>query len=199
MTKREAQRQNCQVTTIDKVVRLGTIEGHGVFCHIQFGPDKLNPGKPGPVLSITGVVGPKRNGNAWGGCGQIHDSLNGLVPGEGWTPELITRFLKTWKAWHMNGMRAACAHQRAEGWDLRPIDRTKPTNTYGRHFVGQKHDSWNMLGWVRPDEHREGLLGKPCEVCGYKYGTSWLFESVPDEVVSFLESLPVSTITPAWV
>ena len=30
---------------------------------------------------------------------------------------------------------------------------TKPTRSYGKHFEGQRHDSWNLLGWVRRDEH----------------------------------------------
>jgi hypothetical protein len=36
-------------------------------------------------------------------------------------------------------------------------------------------------GWVRPEEHPEGLLGKPCHVCGYKYGTDWLYREIPAE------------------
>lgn len=54
-------------------------------------------------------------------------------------------------------------------------------------------------GWVRKTEHPEGLLCKPCPVCGYKYGSAWKREEVPAEVLAFLESLPDSTITPAWV
>lgn len=33
----------------------------------------------------------------------------------------------------------------------------------------------------------------------YEYGTGWLFESVPDDVVEWLDSLPVSKFTPAWI
>lgn len=43
---------------------------------------------------------------------------------------------------------------------------------------------------VRPEEHPDGLLCKPCEVCGYKYGSAWLHEDVPGEVIEFLASLP---------
>lgn len=41
------------------------------------------------------------------------------------------------------------------------------------------------LGWNK-DEH----LGKPCPACGYRYGSSWLFEPVPNEVIEWLFSLP---------
>lgn len=54
-------------------------------------------------------------------------------------------------------------------------------------------------GWVYPREHPRGLLGRPCEVCGYRYGSAWLKEEVPAEVLAFLESLPETDKTPAWV
>lgn len=52
---------------------------------------------------------------------------------------------------------------------------------------------------IRYDENPIGILCKPCPVCGYKYGTSWLKEEVPQEVVDWLFSLPESTVKPAWV
>lgn len=54
-------------------------------------------------------------------------------------------------------------------------------------------------GWVTPEEHPEGLLCKPCPVCGYEYGSQWLREELPADVVKFLESLPETDIQPAWV
>ena len=44
-----------------------------------------------------------------------------------------------------------------------------------------------------------GLLGKPCPVCGYKYGTSWLREDVPEDILDWLANLPPSPVRPAWV
>lgn len=44
-------------------------------------------------------------------------------------------------------------------------------------------------GWVHYETHSEGLLCKPCEVCGYKYGSGWLRRDVPLEVIKFLDSL----------
>ena len=54
-------------------------------------------------------------------------------------------------------------------------------------------------GWIRYDEDPIGILCKPCPVCGYKYGTSWLREEVPQDVISRLFNLPSSTVKPAWV
>lgn len=54
-------------------------------------------------------------------------------------------------------------------------------------------------GWVCEYEHPEGELCKPCPVCGYKYGTAWKKEELPQEVVEFLMALPDTDVTPAWV
>lgn len=87
-----------------------------------------------------------------------------------------------WQRWHLNDMRAGCEHQRAGGWAERPIDPSKPLNSYGKHFPGQRQDSWNMLTWVPRGEHPEGLLSHPCPTCGYKYGSQWLKEEIPADV-----------------
>lgn len=57
-----------------------------------------------------------------------------------------------------------------------------------------------MAVHTRHDEFQEGLLCKPCEVCGYKLGSTWLYEQVPDEVLEFLKNLPSGTakIPPVW-
>lgn len=54
-------------------------------------------------------------------------------------------------------------------------------------------------GWVKPEEHPGGVLCKPCPVCGYKYGTKWLKEDVPRDVIEWLFSLPETLVKPAWV
>lgn len=41
-------------------------------------------------------------------------------------------------------------------------------------------------GWVRQDEHPDGVLGKACDVCGYKYGHAWMHEEIPTSVVEEL-------------
>lgn len=37
------------------------------------------------------------------------------------------------------------------------------------------------LGWLTPEEHPDGLLSRPCPVCGYKYGTGWNYFPIPEE------------------
>jgi hypothetical protein len=94
--------------------------------------------------------------------------------------------------WHLNNMKAGCVHQEAEGWDKRPIDPSKPTDTYGKHFPGQSSASWNMLTWVRRDEHPQGLLCEPCPVCGYRYGSAWQKRELPPEIVTLAETVCAS-------
>lgn len=55
------------------------------------------------------------------------------------------------------------------------------------------------LGWLSPEEHPEGLLGRECLVCGYRYGTAWKTETVPKDVIDWLFSLPDTPVEPAWV
>lgn len=104
----------------------------------------------------------------------------------GWDANTRDRLAEIAKRWHLNGTNACCEHQRELGWQEKRIDESKPIRAYGRHFEGQQTDSWNMLGWVRPDEHPDGLLTKPCPVCGYLYGSAWVYEALPDDVVAFL-------------
>lgn len=54
-------------------------------------------------------------------------------------------------------------------------------------------------GWVTFTEHPEGLLNKPCSVCGYKYGSEWKREELPEWVIEKLASFPDTDITPAWI
>lgn len=173
----------------------------------------INPGRTidGPVfvkiewdgkrLSLSGVIGPKSNGDTTGSCGQIADEFRYSLTSEspGWDQEMVQKLVDLWGRWHLNDLKAGCEHQRAEGWDRRPIDPLKPLNAYGKHFEGQRSSSWNMLVWVTRDEHPQGLLGYPCPACGYPYGTQWLHEDVPEEVLVWLHDLPDTTVQPAWV
>lgn len=233
-----------------KVVRLGTRELYvgkraSVFCKIEY---KTEQGKD--RLSISGVEGPRRDGNAHGSCGQIEMHLgdgSDITLAPGWTAESIAEFLHVWRAWHLNDVRAGCEHQRAS-WNpseaielvtyrltsaalsaqnkikrrtedelargafcrLTPIDHALYTLPWERHDAPDADSTYSGMyevhkretktaGWLRPEEHARGLLGKPCEVCSYKYGTAWLHEDVPTGVLEWLQALPDTDITPAWV
>lgn len=38
---------------------------------------------------------------------------------------------------------------------------------------------YKTLNWISVNEHEKGLLSKPCPVCGYKYGSSWIYAPIP--------------------
>lgn len=54
------------------------------------------------------------------------------------------------------------------------------------------------LGWLKPEEHPEGLLCRPCPTCGYKYGSEWRREDVPADVLNRLRELPESDSHCPW-
>ena len=233
-----------ETAKLNKVVRLGTVEcgasPAGIFARVEY---------DGARLSIVGVVGPKSDGNARGGCGQIDpagETFTSYAPG--WDAEKVAEFAHIWRRWHLNDMRAGCEHQRANWPDpseLAEVVTYKLTRdaltaqnrvrsriaqdmtalgkcelmaeerelyalpytttqtpgadgpTAGRYEV--KSRERKTIGWLRTDEHPSGILGKPCEVCGYKYGNAWLVEEVPAEVIAWLGNLPDADKAPAWV
>jgi hypothetical protein len=229
---------------MNKIINPGTIEGHNVFIRIE-----TEQKEKGLCLSITGVVGPKSNGDAWGSCGQIVDHIDEIdAIKDGWTREMLDKLRDAWNRWHLNDMNAACPHQIGPEWDT---SRMINFVGYQRTKKAEDLDKSAMLGPLSPDDyltiqmvekyHGEslnasmipqevtglikagylepwhwnfiekseraglvnvksgGLLSKPCPVCGYKYGTAWLFEEIPADVLQWLENLPDTKITPAWV
>lgn len=57
----------------------------------------------------------------------------------------------------------------------------------GPEYAEEKREV-KRANWVYPSEHPAGVLCKPCEVCGYKFGTVWLYEPLPADVVQFLRN-----------
>ena len=162
-----------------KILYLGMIHnsknkrGMPVFCNIT-----IKQVYERIVLRITGVINPNRHGGAYS-CGQIADSLKEIDNfASGWDTGRVSQFMEVWKKWHLNDLRAECEHQREAGWEKRLPD--------GR---------WTGHLW----EKRGGILLKPCPVCGYKYGSAWLFEEIPADVLEYLDSLPAATRIPAWI
>jgi len=165
---------------MNKVIRIGKLEDLSVFCRIEFKDGRL---------SITGVVGPMKSGNALGSCGQIitgfaeydrrgHTSVTNIVPASGWTVGYIRRFFDVWDRWHLNDMRAGTPKQ--EEW-LRqhPIEVVYPESHY------EKASKLLEEAGLNPDD-------------GYRYGHAWLREEVPAEVLQFLADLPDADVQPAW-
>src|SRR5258708_40147908 len=116
---------------MEKVMRVGTIQDGSIFIKADY---------DGKRLSISGVIGPKTNGDARGGCGQIDMEFahrnqrdndkrytSPIQPSEiefapDWNAEKWFDLLDAWKHYHLNDMKAECEHQRARGetWETHP-------------------------------------------------------------------------------
>ena len=164
---------------MNKTVRLGTRKtyrgrAYSIYCSIKLSEDGR--------LSISGVEGPTPSGNCIGGCGQIGMHLRNeqheiqLAPG--WTRDMLARFFDVWERWHLNDMKAGTPAQMAE------LEKHTFKHEYGSHY-----------DWACKLLEEAGL--NPDK--GYRYGTAWLREDVPEDVIAFLQSLPDTDKTPAWV
>lgn len=115
-------------------------------------------------VSLTGTVHEYRHREPYG-AGQIVDTLADIVtPAPGWTLEEIRELATLWDRWHLNTMRAACAH-------MVPGDLVREDNGYGGTRISTS-DPRNV-----------------CPDTGYRYGHAWLVEPVPADVVARLEEL----------
>jgi hypothetical protein len=169
-----------------KIVRLGTCKtprgrAYSVFCKIQYSAG------PKPRLSITGVEGPTRAGNALG-AGQIVRRLkashfSSFAPG--WDFATVQKFLDLWELWHLNDMQAGTPKQ-TEALEEFYATRSYPDNGYTQ--ACEYLESKGLLYDAHPE------TGEP-----YKYGSGWLYKAVPDDVLEFFRGLPDTDRQPAWV
>jgi hypothetical protein len=161
------------IGTFVKVCRIGKVDGHQTYIKISYQDGRL---------SITGVVGPMRNGDCRGSCGQIVMSgLNVTEYAPGWDAESVAKLTEFWNRWHLNEMRAGSPAQ--------------------ERFLRE-----NPVKAIYPESHYDvackalaqaGL--NPDPETGYKYGTAWLREEVPADVLEWLASRPDTDHQPAWV
>jgi hypothetical protein len=129
---------------------------------------ELRQTEKGPEISITGdlrsfsVPGVGKGRDEAGGC--LHEDAVKHFPE-----------LAPYIRWHLNGMRAECEHQRAKGIFHKP-------HPYGS--AEAKACTYNLPLFGCSVCH----LGEPCTECGYKLGSAWLYEPIPQEVIDFVTS-----------
>lgn len=100
----------------------------------------------------------------------IDEARKVTTPGPGLTMDDVRGVVDVWDRWHLNDMRAGCTHQRSFGWDAMHALESR-----GR-YTGMSEAR------VRAFER----IGRPCPACGYRYGSAWLSEEVPADVVEFV-------------
>lgn len=78
----------------------------------------------GGSLSLHGVMGPFKNGNCKGSCGQCIDTICNLEHeyynnqlNKGWSKEMLDKLVKIWDEWHLNAMKAYSPAMKEAGWD----------------------------------------------------------------------------------
>ena len=163
-----------------KIIRPGTVNvgrrNVSLFIEIEWS---------GRRLSITGVEGPTAGGNAAGSCGQVADSLGRIETYAcGWDFCMVCCFWILWKRWHLNDMRAGTpAQEEAIRAHRKRIDTAE-----GRRAFDDYRARCSYLESI-------GLLVDD----GYIYGSSWLVEEVPADVLEWLAGLPDTDRQPAWV
>lgn len=60
----------------------------------------------------------------------------------------------------------------------------------GKFLSGWAHEKRERRGWVQYEKDDRGLLGRPCPVCGYKYGSGWRYMEIPaDDLQQILDLL----------
>lgn len=120
-------------------------------------------------LSVTGEIyaphtSPLRGHDAIS-AGQIVDMLAEIVkPAPGWTLDEIAELQATWQRWHLNLMRAGCVHQ---------TTIIREQTAYG------------------PRVDLDATTAHPDNACpaGYRYGSAWLTEELPTNVVARVREL----------
>ena len=158
---------------LNKTIRIGRTSDGDVFCKIKFTENRL---------SITGVVGPKHNGDCRGSCGQINPLEYAYEFAEGWDKETLEGFAAIWREWHLNDMKAGSPAQSA-------FIKANPS------LCGEYRQTKAALevAGLEPDASHM-YHGTP-----YNYGSAWLFVAVPESVLVWLQALPTTDKRPAWV
>lgn len=83
------------------VVHYDEKRAYSAFAEVLYGEGRL---------SITGVIGPKSNGDCYGSCGQCVDEIRSGTPVGAWNEEMLKKFCDIWDEWHLNDSRAYCKH-----------------------------------------------------------------------------------------
>ncbi len=162
-----------------RTLYLGNTEDGAVFVWIELSTkDAADRPYDTTSLSVGAVEGPDTAGNARGGLGRPNVELSGrmtkLAPG--WTVEMIDELAEVTERWHLNTLRAGSPAQR-DYMRLysQQFDVTYPTSHYDNACERLASAGLN------PDR----AMDPP-----YAYGSAWLSEELPAEVVGFLTGLP---------
>lgn len=164
------------------------IEDYGVRYRVQVEME-LADGR----LSITGTSGEAladgtfrmRGGDPVGGSGgQCVDEVRRVDEfAPGWDAARRDRLVAIWDRWHLNDMQAGCVHQR------RIADRLgrEPHQLFATPFTLTHPDRTSSYDAMHGKQITHARVF--CPICGYGYGSAWLREELPANVVAFVAPL----------
>ena len=89
------------------------------------------------------------------------------------------------------------------------LDNYTPAKGWDKASILQLMEIWKLyhLNDMRAECEHQRLNGityesdpqNVCPICGYKIGSAWKFQPVPEEILSILTSYPEAETRPAWV
>lgn len=68
-----------------------------------------------------------------------------------------------------------------------------------RDCLGRLNSVYRQRNEISYKDHPLGFLKRPCPICRYEYGTYWLKEELPNDVISFILGLPEPKTKPSWI
>lgn len=165
-------------------LRLGRIDAssgypnHDVTISLRLRIEDVS-GSPLPVFSVQGeIVNLRKRTYPVEAGGQIQELIDGHLRDPRW-PQIK----RLWDLHHLNHMHAECSHMREIGWLPEP-GRPMPKALH--------HGVETFIGQLRPAEHPDGILGKECPQCGYRYGTRWLYQPIPEPDLTLIAQIMAS-------
>jgi hypothetical protein len=187
---------------MNKVMRVGNVSPYGGRPVGLFIEAEYKDGR----LSLTGVIGPKSNGDAVGGCGQISMEFahrnpednddrydKPLTPEQiefapGWDRERWLDLLDVWHRWHLNDISPMCEHQREQGWGK--LSEQKATLYFFRltESTRKRQDAVKKAS-LHAAERGETFEPKPADVkyLLLPYEVKWHRAELPEGVAAHYE------------
>ena len=135
-------------------------------------------------LSLSGVIGPKGDGDCIGPCGQIQAHLIESIEEyfKPWDELRVGALIEIWKDYHLNVMTAGSPRQESY------LKHKVPT----LHLADNTYENRAMLlknAGLNPDEEYFNFdSNEP-----YVYGSAWLHTKLPLHVIGWFSDLPEST------
>ena len=123
---------------------------------------ELKDSPKGKVLSIMGGIWNSKHSDYYT-CGQCLDTILEFFPSN---PK-VKRIVEIWNRWHLNDMKAGTPKQEA-------CIREMPTPKTGQAIYDLTCEYLESKGLLVDN--------------GYKYGSEWLFEEIPNEIIVEVES-----------